>query len=96
MCDYQYCCMDGNYSMHVRKELFAILERSRKITRKTFLKYANREQLDNIAQALGYEKDARNGLTLKGDWHVGYYSFRLPNGRRGVYMDHSAIEYVFY
>lgn len=96
MFDYRYCCVDGNYSMRIRKELFAILERSRKITRKTFLKHVNQEDLRRIAEALGYEKDSRKGLTLKEDWMVGYYSFKLPSGRKGVFMDHSAIEYVFY
>ena len=41
-----------------------------------------------------YDWDGTGGLTLKDDWHVGYYSSVYEN-EPCVYMIHSAIEYVF-
>jgi hypothetical protein len=53
-----------------------------------------REQLSLLEEFLGYYKHPQQGLTMAGDWHVGYYQSKL-NGETVYYFDHSRIEYVF-
>ena len=64
------------------------------ITRKTFLKYTSRAELQNIEWNLGYAYHPKQGLTMAGDWHVSYHRSRL-HGKRVYFFRQSAIEYVF-
>jgi hypothetical protein len=63
-------------------------DKARKITYRTFKKYA--EGLEEIASAMGYGP----WLSLKKDWAVSYYKSTY-DGRPCVYMDHSAIEHIW-
>ena len=64
------------------------------ITRRTFLKHVNRDDLTEIEDSLGYARHPRKGLCMAGDFHVNYYKSRLHD-RPCVYFTHSAIEHVF-
>lgn len=66
----------------------------RKITRRTFLKHANRIDLAGLCRDLGYENHHNRGLTMAKDWHVQYRRGSL-HGHRVYFFVHSAIEYVF-
>jgi len=64
------------------------------ITRKTFMKYVYMSELKDIEMSLGYDNHYKQGLTMAGDYHVGYHRSKL-HGKRVYYFRHSAIEYVF-
>lgn len=64
------------------------------VSRKTFLKHVDKEQLQDLEQTLGYDRHPKQGLTMAGDWHVSYHRSKL-NGQRVYFFVHSAIEYVF-
>ncbi len=64
------------------------------ITRQTFLKYVNREELKQLEQDLGYVCHKSRGLTMANDFHVEY--FRSKHHGKIVYgFRWSGIEYVF-
>ena len=71
-----------------------MVEKARDITRRTFLKHVDRENLREIERSLSYDAHPKQGLTMAGDWHVGY-SKSTFQGRPCVFFTHSAIEYVF-
>lgn len=50
--------------------------------------------LDFAEDYLGYERDRRNGLTLRQDKYVSYYSSVYGN-KPCYYMVHSSIEYIW-
>ena len=64
------------------------------ITRSTFLKHINREDLADLEQQLSYSAHPAQGLTMAADWAVSYHRSKL-HGKRVYYFQHSAIEYVF-
>ena len=64
------------------------------ISRRTFLKHVNREDIAKIEKKLGYSQHPRQGLTMARDRHV-FYSKSNLHGKRVVFLTHSAIEYVF-
>lgn len=64
------------------------------ITRRTFLKHVNREDLAELESALAYAKHPRQGLTMAGDWHVGYFKGHF-RGKPCYYFGHSRIEHIF-
>ena len=66
----------------------------REITRETFIKHVGREKLWDSEERLGYERHPKRGLTMAGDWHVGYFK-SVYRGYPCVYFVHSAIEHVF-
>jgi len=69
-----------------------MIEASREISYRTFLRYVSLDELLSLFPC--YAKNCREGLTLKNDWHVGYFKSEYRN-RPCVYICHSAIEYVF-
>lgn len=72
----------------------AMLDKERPITRRTFLRHVDRDNLRRIEADLGYERHPSRGLTMAGDWHVSYgKSFFL--GRPCVFFAWSAIEHIF-
>jgi hypothetical protein len=75
-------------------DLSAMIQAGEKITRETFLKHVDRQEMKRIEQELGYERDSRKGLTMAKDWHVAYFKSTL-RGCPAVYFVWSAIEYVF-
>lgn len=64
------------------------------ITRKTFLQYANRDDLQQLEEGLSYSRHPKQGLTMAGDQYVEYFRSKL-HGKRVYGFRHSAIEYVF-
>lgn len=71
-----------------------MVDNSRDITRRTFLKHVHREDLARIAEEMGYAKHPRQGLTLAADWSISYHKSQY-RGRPCVYLCWSAIEYIF-
>ena len=71
-----------------------MIDNSVDISRKTFLKYINRDELKNIEESLGYSQHHKQGLIMANDYHVSYHRSKVY-GKRCYYFRHSAIEYVF-
>ena len=71
-----------------------MIDQSRQITRATFLKHVNRQDIYSIETDLGYVRCKRQGLVMTDDWAVSYHKSKL-HGRTVYYFMHSAIEYVF-
>ncbi len=68
-----------------------MIDRAREITYKTFLKHVDWRE---VSEMFGYDLSPKQGLTLKNDWHIGYYK-SVYKGRPCYYLTHSAIEYIF-
>ena len=71
--------------------LSAMIDSGVSITRRTFLKYVDRDSLKEIEKSLGYPM---GNLTMAGDWAVSYHKGKL-RGKKVIWFCHSAIEYVF-
>lgn len=71
-----------------------LIEGIKLITRRTFLKHADRMDLIGVEQNLSYFSHHKQGLTMAGDWHVAYFKSKL-HGKLVYGFVHSAIEYVF-
>jgi len=71
-----------------------MIDSSNSITRKTFLKYIDRKELQEIESQLGYSNHPKKGLTMASDWSVTYHKSKLKN-KRVYYFCYSAIEFVF-
>ncbi len=74
--------------------LSAMIDEAEGITRGTFLRHVDRDDLRRVEAELGYEAHPSRGLTMAGDWSVSYHRSRL-HGRVVYYLRWSAIEYVF-
>ncbi len=72
-----------------------MVDEAREITRQTFLRYVDPEDLADLAETLGYARHHSQGMTLASEGYVRYYK-SVYQGRPCVYMDHSATEYIFY
>jgi hypothetical protein len=68
----------------------AMIDAARQISRRTFLRYVDRDSLRDIERQLGY---SARGLRMANDWHVTYHRSTF-NGRPCCYFVHSAIEYL--
>lgn len=66
------------------------------ITRRTFLKHVDRENLADIEQALGYVAHHRtdHGLTMAADWAVSYHRSKFM-GKTVYYFRWSSYEHIF-
>lgn len=71
-----------------------MLDSSREITRRTFLKYVDRDNMRETELALGYVAHPSQGLTMAGDFHVCYHKGRY-RGQRCIFFVWSAIEHIF-
>lgn len=71
-----------------------MIDKAIDITRRTFLKHVNRDDLQCLEYDLGYTKYPVHGLTMAGDGYVSYHRSYLHN-RRVYFFNHSSIEYVF-
>ena len=60
------------------------------ITRRTFLKHVNLDDLKILEEDLGYDRH----LHMASDYAVSYYRSKL-HGKRVYYFTQSSIEYVF-
>ena len=82
---YQFNCVGSDADT-----VNAIIDRNREITRRTFTRHVDLEDLKLVERSLGYDKDFR----MTQDWHVSYHKSRL-DGKPVYYFRHSAIEFVF-
>ena len=64
------------------------------ITRRTFRKHVDKSDLECLELELRYATHPSRGLTMAGDYHVGYHRSKL-HGKTAYYFTHSCIEYVF-
>lgn len=80
--------------VHVQGGLVDMIDNSVDISRRTFLKHVDRENLQELEASLGYEKHPKRGLTMAGDYHVTYHRSK-HHDQTVYYVKHSAIEYVF-
>lgn len=71
-----------------------MVDESRQITRKTFLKHIKTEEMKNLEIELGYAGHYKQGLTMSRDWHVSYWKSKYRN-KPCVYFSWSSIEYIF-
>ena len=75
--------------------LTRMIDDNLEITRRTFLRRVDRDELAGLAEGLGYAKHPSQGLTMAADWSVSYHRSHW-NGRRCYYFRWSAIEYYFF
>lgn len=80
--------------VHAKGGLCDMINECRDISRRTFLKHVDREELAEIEDALSYARHPSQGLTMAADWAVGYFRSML-HGKRVYGFQHSRIEYVF-
>ena len=74
--------------------LIDMIDGERDITRKTFLRHVDREQMADLEESLGYASHPSAGLTMAADWHVTYHKGTYK-GRRAYWLCWSHIEFVF-
>lgn len=92
---YYNCCVDWDPDeVHSPGGLVDMIDQARQITRRTFLKHVGTRDLRSLEESLGYESHPAKGLTMAGDFHVGYFKSKLF-GRPVYFFRWSAIEYVF-
>ena len=72
------------------EDIIDMLEGSRDITRRTFLKHVDRAQLREIEKSLGYG----HHLRMSKDWHVAYGK-GMYRGKPCVFFRWSSIEHIF-
>lgn len=80
--------------VHCKGGLVSMIDNAIDITRATFLRHVDRDDLTERERGLGYSWHWRNGLTMAGDYHVSYHRSTL-HGKRVYFFRHSAIEHVF-
>jgi len=71
-----------------------MVEKSRDITRNTFMKHVSKGERQSFEKGLGYALHPRAGLTMKKDWHVKYAKSKFQ-GKPCVFVVWSAIEHIF-
>ena len=64
------------------------------ITRRTFVRHVDRQELREQELTLGYCRHPKQGLTMASDGCVRYYKSKL-HGELVYFFDNSSIEYVF-
>jgi len=69
-------------------------EQQNGLTRRQFLSFVDSAQMREKERELGYERDARRGLTMAADWHVSYHRSTFL-GVPCVYFAWSGIEHIF-
>ena len=72
-------------------QLISMIDANITITRRTFLKHINRDDLKALEHDLGY---GRGWLHMASDYCVSYHRSKLE-GKTVYYFNHSLIEYVF-
>ena len=92
VCQFKNSCVDT--PRHEVKALSAMIDSNTDITRRTFLKHVDREELKHLEADLGYAQHPSHGLTMANNWHVSYHRSKW-NGRRCYYFCWSGIEHYF-
>jgi len=71
-----------------------MLNSSKNVTRRTFLRHVDRKDMLKQEAACGYSQHPKQGLTMAADRHVSY-SVGKYQGQPCAFFTWSAIEYVF-
>lgn len=71
-------------------DLYAMIDGADTISRRTFLKHVDRDELRREEQRLGYGR----GLPMSRDWHITYHRSTWK-GRPAYFFCWSAIEHIF-
>lgn len=93
-CYYNNCVNWPRRDVSAEGGLIDMVDLSIEISRKTFLKHTDRDDLKALESSLGYSEHHKHGLTMAGDWAVSYHRSKLHK-KTVYYFRHSAIEYVF-
>jgi hypothetical protein len=84
---YVTCCIHST-----AQAIQDMIDQEREITYRTALKRIGRAELAKVFPT--YDWKGSGGLTMRRDWHVGYYKSRYL-GQPCYFVRHSAIEYIF-
>lgn len=88
-------CVNWNRGdVHREGGLCDMIDQAIDISRRTFLRHVDRDNVRELEAGLGYEQHPARGLTMAGDYAVSYHRSKL-HGERVYYFTQSAIEYVF-
>jgi len=91
---FRNCVSFSQEEVYANGGLRDMVDRAWPITRKTFTKWVDLENLRDVEVSLGYEDHPKRGMTMAQDCHVSYHKSKLF-GKRVYYFVHSAIEYIF-
>ena len=80
--------------VHADGGLIDLIDGAKEITRSSFLRHVDREQMRALEMELGYSVRRDGGSTMNRDYHVSYHRSKL-HGQTVYLFKHSAIEYVF-
>jgi len=86
---YETCCVNSTAA-----KIHAMVDRAREITYRTFARYVTSEHLAEVFPWYTWGPGRKGGLRFKDDFAIAYYRSEY-NGRKCVYINHSAIEYIF-
>lgn len=85
----------GNCTRKQSFDISEVMDAAKEIPYEKFIKNVSTDDFNELAKKLGYYVGkGRDGLKLKDDWHVRFYSYR--NGNKYMWiMRQSSIEYFF-
>jgi len=83
-----------NWNQHDLQSLHDMIDSAITISRQTFRKHVDHDDLRLVERQLGYDEHPKQGLTMAGDNYVSYHRSTLK-GQRVYYFRQSAIEHVF-
>ena len=87
--EYLTCCVDAE-AESIEEMTGGAIE----IKYEEFVEIAGLYTIASWAKSTGYANTAKEGLTLKKDWHVRYHKSSYE-GQECCYIVHSMIEYIF-
>lgn len=92
---YLRSCVDWpDNDVHTEGGLRDLIDASQVITRRTFLRRVDRDDLRKLERQLGYAGHPSQGLTMAADWHITYFRSQW-HGQTVYGFSWSAIEHVF-
>lgn len=91
---YSYYTNCINWPRSKVNDLYDCVDNAIGITRKTFLKHANKDSLRDIELSLGYAGHWKQGLTAAADSCVKYMRGKLKGTKVYIFVQ-SGIEYIF-
>ena len=97
MHEYRYhksCVGFSDRETHAPGGLVDMIDNAKEITRGTFMKNVDADEMRRLQRELGYVDHHKQGLTMAADWHVTYHRSKLF-GNPVYYFRWSAIEYIF-
>lgn len=86
---YQTSCVSAK-----AEDIDKMLEKARQISYKTFLRYVDIDELQDLFPVYAWRNGISNLLRLKDDYAVFYYK-SIYRGEKCVFVEHSRVDYVF-